>query len=324
MTKVIFSAIIPTVDRPKLLRRAIESVQSQTSSGIEIVVADNGCEDGNNGENAAICKEFGVRRIVTPERGKPLACNMAIAASSGRYVSILDDDDIWKPDFAATLLPILEKNPEIGALVCGKLVRNRLGMERSLERYSGELRDISANDFLMRKVQIGPSLIMRRESYEGVGGMRHEYPCFHDIDLYIRMMGAGCRFVFLGQPLYVMTSDAGGKRNTAAPVVQADCQRRLLAKASQEPNTARLLDESEWRRVRSEWEYIGVTNPDYVRHVGLAASVREARKAALLRGGMRGCVAAAIAPLTIVGRVALWKARDAAVRMVAGIMGRDA
>lgn len=103
-----FSVLLATRDRPALFEQALASVLSQTVGDLEIVVVD----DGSAAEHAEAYD-----RVLAPARerlgarlrhhrllrrpnghGQSYSLNVAADQASGRYLAILDDDDIWTDD----------------------------------------------------------------------------------------------------------------------------------------------------------------------------------------------------------------------------------
>lgn len=112
MNKV--SVVIPTHNRPDLLREALYSVFNQTYSNWEIVIVDDGsqpplCRD-------TLHKDFG-SRIQVLRNDKPLmqpyARDQGVRAASGEVVIHLDDDDLLAPDTLEKGLAALEDNPSL-------------------------------------------------------------------------------------------------------------------------------------------------------------------------------------------------------------------
>lgn len=92
----IVSAIITTRNRSNLLKRAIESVLSQTYKDIECIVVNDASSDNTEW----ICTEHPVKYIyISPaeSRGGNYARNLGVKASQGEYCAFLDDDDYWLP-----------------------------------------------------------------------------------------------------------------------------------------------------------------------------------------------------------------------------------
>ena len=101
------AVIIPTCDRPKLLERAIHSVQSQTVSPHEIIVVNDGIEP--------VPQMAGVKVIRTSGGAGPAAArNLAFSHLSPETDAIcyLDDDDELLPDHVKLLSEKLDMGPD--------------------------------------------------------------------------------------------------------------------------------------------------------------------------------------------------------------------
>lgn len=94
--KPMVSVIIPTYNRAALVQRAIESVLAQSHEAVEVIVVDDGSNDGS-AERLGL--RYGdddrVNCIVTDHRGAAAARNVGLAAVSGSHVAFLDSDDEW-------------------------------------------------------------------------------------------------------------------------------------------------------------------------------------------------------------------------------------
>ena len=90
------SIIIPTSNRIKELRKALESVFHQTYKNWEIVIIDNYSNDGtdeyirNLNEKRVIYKKYKNEGIIGASRNK------GINYSEGFYLAFLDSDDWWE------------------------------------------------------------------------------------------------------------------------------------------------------------------------------------------------------------------------------------
>jgi glycosyltransferase involved in cell wall biosynthesis len=88
------SVVIPTRDRPHMLRDAIASVRAQSFAGYEIIVVINGPDTPQTAEAMAAAAACHVVRI--KEGGIARALNAGIRAARGEWVAFLDDDDLWE------------------------------------------------------------------------------------------------------------------------------------------------------------------------------------------------------------------------------------
>lgn len=94
MTAPVVSVVIPTRNRPELLRRCLRAVLDQrTAVAFDVVVVnDRGCP-----VDAVVAGAEGVRLIEGPGRGPAAARNAGIAAASGDIVLFTDDDAVPQP-----------------------------------------------------------------------------------------------------------------------------------------------------------------------------------------------------------------------------------
>jgi glycosyltransferase involved in cell wall biosynthesis len=110
MTPVV-SIILTVYNRTQYLRKAIQSVLEQTYTSYEIIVAD----DSNNSDIKEICNSFNRPELIY--KGNPTNLGVAInvrnsiSEARGRYIAILNDDDIWEPQFLELLVNPLEQDP---------------------------------------------------------------------------------------------------------------------------------------------------------------------------------------------------------------------
>jgi pterin-4a-carbinolamine dehydratase len=90
---VIASVIIPTCRRPESLRRALESLRSQTAEGWEAIVVDDGAGEGI--EAALAVGDPRITAVANEGSGQADARVTAIARARGGLLCWLDDDDWW-------------------------------------------------------------------------------------------------------------------------------------------------------------------------------------------------------------------------------------
>lgn len=101
------SVVIPTCNGADLVRAAVDSVLAQTERSLEVIVVDDGSRD----HTPEVLATFGSRIQVVrqPNRGPSAARNAGIARARGRWVALLDSDDVWRPDKLEVQLAALER-----------------------------------------------------------------------------------------------------------------------------------------------------------------------------------------------------------------------
>jgi glycosyltransferase involved in cell wall biosynthesis len=90
------SVILPTFNRVKFLRPAIESVYAQTFTDWELIIADDGSGLETQQYLRSLASQPRVTVIWLPHSGRPaMVRNAALRRAAGEYVAFLDSDDLW-------------------------------------------------------------------------------------------------------------------------------------------------------------------------------------------------------------------------------------
>ncbi|WP_426483419.1 glycosyltransferase family 2 protein [Flavobacterium sp. 2] len=106
------SIIVPTYNTEKFIRLTIESVQNQTYTNWEMILAD----DASTDKTVAIIEEFAqkdsrIKLFKSPEnRGNGFARNTALEKATGKYIAYLDADDLWFPEKLEKQIEFLKTN----------------------------------------------------------------------------------------------------------------------------------------------------------------------------------------------------------------------
>lgn len=116
------SIIIPCYNRVNTIRTAIDSVLNQTiKCDIEIIVSDDGSNDGTLELLAEI---YGPRVTIVRRpgncqtHGAAAARNRGLRVATGEYISFLDSDDYFEPNFLTLLYGEMQSNKSIGYTFC--------------------------------------------------------------------------------------------------------------------------------------------------------------------------------------------------------------
>lgn len=121
----VVSVVLPTFNSSKTLRKAIDSILSQTFTDWEmLVINDLGSDDGTADiVREYIGKDSRIKLVQAKERlGLADSLNLGLQLSRGRYVARMDSDDYSLPRRFEKQIRILEKNEEIG--ICGTWQRH--------------------------------------------------------------------------------------------------------------------------------------------------------------------------------------------------------
>lgn len=174
--------IIPTYNRPDILKRAIETCISQTYKDIEIIIVD----DTKKSQQEMI-DSYHDDRIVymhnANPQGSPIARNIGISQAKGEYIAFLDDDDEWMPEKIELQVRVLEKIKHVGLCVCWMLDKrfNRERINKTPEVL--DHRDV-LNAF---NVQSTSAYMFRADRLRKMGGFDTSLPSAQEYDIAIRI-----------------------------------------------------------------------------------------------------------------------------------------
>jgi glycosyltransferase involved in cell wall biosynthesis len=220
MAQAYFSIIMATRNRPTDFRKAVDSVLAQSFRDIEIIVVNDGSEDGCQAQYSAILDTINgvpvqvVSLVRRPNgHGQSFAINSGVGKTKAPYVCFLDDDDYWTdPRHLERAADVISSSPVDlymanqaayrGAnLQSGPIWLEDLGpiferLSRSPER-NGSF-TVSVEDLLKSWSFCHlNTLIVRRTLYEDIGGMDEAIRWECDHDLYLRLIDRAAVMTFM-------------------------------------------------------------------------------------------------------------------------------
>jgi glycosyltransferase involved in cell wall biosynthesis len=183
------SVIVPTCDRPEMLRRALTSIMNQTYRNFEVIVADTGVVDVQDMIPSLNDKGNIVYLRLSARQRLAVVRNAAIRVARGRYLAYLDDDDIFYPDHLQTLVTFLNSSDYSVAYTDA----NRAWQKKEGGAYVIKRKEVaSSNDFdgdLILVRNLFPVLCIMHEKacLDQVGLFDESLSTHEDWELWIRM-----------------------------------------------------------------------------------------------------------------------------------------
>lgn len=191
------------------VKLAVDSILQQTFSDIEFII----CDDGSDPKYCDWLQSYCERddRILllhhSKNQGLSRALNTCLERASGKYIARMDADDISRHDRFQKQWEYLERYPEIAMVGTGAELFNAEGCwgQRIPPQYPRR------EDFLMGSPFIHPTIMMRKEVYQDLGGYSTENYAerTEDYDLFMRMYAKGYQAVNLQEPLLQYREDVG-------------------------------------------------------------------------------------------------------------------
>ena len=179
------SVVIPVYNRSWCIKRAVDSVLTQTFPAGEVIVVN----DGSTDETHTLLASYGnkIRLIRTIEnRGVAAARNLGINASEGDWIALLDSDDTWERDRLLNQVKYLDQNPFLEILQCDEAwIRNgkRLNKKKYHQKTEGWIWHQS-----LERCMISPSCVLaRKDLLKEHGLFDTAMPACEDYDLWLKI-----------------------------------------------------------------------------------------------------------------------------------------
>jgi len=194
----VVSVITPTKNRLRLLVEAMDSVAGQSFDAWEHIVVDDGSDDGTCKEvTSRMAADSRIRYIPrTCERSGANACrNIGIAASSAELIVFLDSDDLLAPNCLAHRVQLMQRNFELDFVAFQAEVFEQRPGDLSRRLDPEPLGDDLLRFLFFEYPWIITGPIWRRISLHRLGLFDESLPSWQDIDLHIRAVATGCRYL---------------------------------------------------------------------------------------------------------------------------------
>ena len=158
----------------KYLREAVDSILSQTLADFELIVVDDASTDGTRAILASY-SDPRIRVLHNPSNaGQSVSRNRALAAARGKYIAVLDADDLAVSTRLERQAEWLDQQGEVGLLGTYGMIVDEQGNEKALADYS----PLDDTEIKWRSLYSSPiihvSAMMRRSVVEQAGGYTNE------------------------------------------------------------------------------------------------------------------------------------------------------
>lgn len=223
------SIVIPTRNRPELLRAAVASAISALPEGGEVLVTD---DRGTPPAAAALADiRNSALRIVTNDgaRGAAPNRNHGVRAARGRIVFFLDDDDLMLPGYPAAILARLAREP---AHVWGfsATAEHASGAPPAAAASGyGDARVLAGGPLRRRLAGLGCGFWIARARFLALGGIDETLTVNEDTEFSLRLLAAGHPPLYSPVPGVSLLKHGQGQITRATPPEErARCFRAIL------------------------------------------------------------------------------------------------
>lgn len=201
------SVIIPSFNHRPFIGAAIESVLAQNHPPDEVIVVDDGSTDGSA---SWIAERYGgkIEKIISrPNQGAHAAINEGIEQARGKFVSILNSDDVYASNRLSMLMAAANADDldivfsDIQFLDGNGSALSDHKIAKAYARTLNAIGSLKIEEALVRQnfVVTTSNLFIRRNVFDRIGRFRGFKLC-HDWDFLLRATG-NCKFGRIAKPL---------------------------------------------------------------------------------------------------------------------------
>lgn len=222
------AVVVRTKDRPRLLRRALESITSQTFLDWQCIIVNDG---GNPATVDALVADLpdDTRQKITvlhheSSRGRWKSANAGVLAATAPLLVLHDDDDAWDPRFLAACVEYLDRHPEADGVVSRIEIvweeeRDGALVETGREVFQPDLQDVLLSDTLLFNRFVPIAFVYRRALHEELGLYNDELPVVGDWDFNLKVLSRGPLSYVSPEPLAYWHQRTGAEGSDGNSVI---------------------------------------------------------------------------------------------------------
>ncbi|KRA25702.1 hypothetical protein ASD65_15675 [Microbacterium sp. Root61] len=227
-----------------MLERTIRSVLDQSFQDFELIVFDDASTDDTADRLRELADEYADPRfrfvIHDQNLGFVSGLSAAIESSTGEYIAIQGSGDTSLPSRLELQVAVLDQRPRVG-VVGGWYynVQEDLGTQRLRQPDADSL---TYEGLLESNMFSHGEVMIRRSTYDLVGGYRTEFKFAQDIDLWLRMSKVAS-FATVREPIYARHVQFDGVSYVPKKIIEQTCYSIAARRLSQmsDPDAAEAL-----------------------------------------------------------------------------------
>jgi glycosyltransferase involved in cell wall biosynthesis len=191
------SVIMAAYNAAPYIKEALDSVLAQTYTRYEIIVVNDGSPDTAELEKALEPYRNRIVYLKQENRGVSAARNAGLRMAQGEFVSMLDPDDRWEPEYLEAQLAVMIENQGLTALYPDAVVFGDVPEAgKTLMEKQPSTGEVTFEALLTRRCTVANYVIARREAVLQAGGFDECLRRSEDFDLWLRMLLNGGRFAY--------------------------------------------------------------------------------------------------------------------------------
>ncbi|MDT8394527.1 MAG: glycosyltransferase [Bacteroidales bacterium] len=205
-----FSVVIPLYNKAPYIGKAIKSVLGQQFNAFELIIVDDGSTDGGT-EVVEKFIDLRIHLIRQDNAGVSTARNNGVKAAKYDYIAFLDADDWWDENYLQSMFSLIKKYPDAALWAAkyykvkhGRNIEANIGLDKGFKDGYIDYFKVYARTMWMPITS--SSFIIRKDSFEQVGGFNHILKFGEDFYLWLHI-ALKYKMAYLNKPLVYYNQD---------------------------------------------------------------------------------------------------------------------
>lgn len=184
-----FTVIIPLYNKENFIENTLKSVLNQSFTNFEVIIVNDGSTDKSE-EKVYQFNDVRIKYFSQENQGVSVARNFGISMASSNYISFIDADDYWYPNFLQEMFKTIKQFPNEKVFSAAKEI------ETAHRTFQAKYSIVKTNDYELvnyftasskESVIWTSSAVFHKSVFEVTGGFDPEIKMAEDTDLWIRI-----------------------------------------------------------------------------------------------------------------------------------------
>ena len=168
----------------KYIKQSINSVLNQTYENFELIIIDDGSSDNSQSIIEKYSENKKIKIIYQKNKGLAISNNIAIKICRGEYITRLDADDWFNPNFLQIMVNEAVNNRRASMIFCNYYLTNSRGQVID-QFYRHEFTKVK----LMDQPAHGACSLIKVKTLKDIGGYDEKFNCQDGVDLWLKIIG---------------------------------------------------------------------------------------------------------------------------------------
>jgi teichuronic acid biosynthesis glycosyltransferase TuaG len=202
MASPLVSILTPAYNSSAFIADTVAAALAQTCADFELLVVDDeSTDDTIDVVHRVAAGDPRVIVMVSAHGGPAVARNAGLDAARGRFIALLDSDDVWMPAYLEEQLTLLGRFRDSAIVTANAINRGGARNNEPFWPSTRGHRRLSPRDLILQEDSVCIMSVFRREVVDRIGGFDRRYTGNEDYEFWLRAANAGFGIVQNRRPL---------------------------------------------------------------------------------------------------------------------------